>query len=133
FNVILGLNEKEACEVGQVLGFATKDRSEQGLIRLATEIHRVVPVNTLVVHPVAWALAVGQNQAEAIQGPFCGKPFISTGAGDHFNSGFCLGKLLGLDHAQALLIGVATSGYYVRTGESPSVTQLVQMLRDWPC
>ena len=34
-----------------------------------------------------------------VDGPFTAKPLITTGAGDHFNSGFCLGRLLGLDNA----------------------------------
>ena len=55
---------------------------------------------------------------------------IRAGAGDHFNSGFCLGKLLGLDDLDALLTGVTTSGYYVRTARSPGVPELVATLRD---
>ena len=55
---------------------------------------------------------------------------ITTGAGDHFNSGFCLGKLLGLDDATSVLTGVTTSGHYVRTAESPTIAQLVDMMKD---
>jgi sugar/nucleoside kinase (ribokinase family) len=55
---------------------------------------------------------------------------ITTGAGDHFNSGFCLGKLLGLGNAMSLLTGVTTSGYYVRTGQSPSIVQVANMMKD---
>jgi sugar/nucleoside kinase (ribokinase family) len=60
------------------------------------------------------------------------KPLITTGAGDHFNSGFVLGKLLGLPNAQALLCGVGTSGFYVRTGRSPSVADIAGLMRNWP-
>ena len=36
-------------------------------------------------------------QGEAfVNGPFTAKPKISTGAGDHFNAGFVIGRLLGL-------------------------------------
>jgi len=69
---------------------------------------------------------------DAVKGPYISKPRITTGAGDHFNAGFCLGKLLGLDNAMSLLTGVATSGYYVRTARSPSTTDLVGLLRKWP-
>jgi sugar/nucleoside kinase (ribokinase family) len=55
-----------------------------------------------------------------------------TGAGDHFNAGFCLGKLLGFDNSTSVLVGVSTSGYYVRTGQSPTVPDLVGMLQNWP-
>jgi len=57
---------------------------------------------------------------------------ITTGAGDHFNAGFCLGKLLGLDSELSLLTGVATSGFYVRTAKSPAVSDLIRMLENWP-
>jgi sugar/nucleoside kinase (ribokinase family) len=63
-----------------------------------------------------------------VKGPFVEKPLISTGAGDHFNAGFCLGKLIGADNAIALQLGVGTSGYYVRTARSPSVKQLLEFL-----
>ncbi|HWF19552.1 MAG TPA: hypothetical protein VG754_09795, partial [Verrucomicrobiae bacterium] len=59
-------------------------------------------------------------------------PLITTGAGDHFNSGFCLGKLLGFENDLCVLTGVATSGHYVRTGHSPAITDLAAMMRNWP-
>jgi hypothetical protein len=132
FDVILGLNEKEGYEIGAVLGLDTRDHSPEGLGKLAVEINRRVPVSTLVIHPVSYALAVSQGVISLVEGPFTSKPVITTGAGDHFNSGFCLGKLLGLDNAQSVLIGVTTSGHYVRTAQSPTIADLVKMLRSWP-
>jgi sugar/nucleoside kinase (ribokinase family) len=132
FDVILGLNEKEAHEIGEVLGLRAQDKSPDALSVLALEINRLVPVNTLVVHPVSYALAASEGAVSLAEGAFTPKPLITTGAGDHFNSGFCLGKLLGLDNAQSVLTGVTTSGYYVRTAQSPSITDLAKMLRDWP-
>ncbi len=132
FDVILGLNEKEGYEIGDVLGLDTRDHSADGLGKLAVEINRRVPVGTLVIHPVSYALAVSQGVVSIVEGPFTPKPVITTGAGDHFNSGFCLGKLLGLDNAQAVLTGVTTSGHYVRTAQSPTIPDLAKMLRSWP-
>ncbi len=132
FDVILGLNEKETYEVGNALGLGAEDHSPAGLSKLGGENHARVPVNTVVIPPVAYALAVGQNGVDLLEGPYVAKPRITTGAGDHFNSGFCLGKLLGFDNALSTLTGVTTSGYYVRTGQSPNVEQLATMLRDWP-
>ena len=86
----------------------------------------------MVIHPVTYALAASSEKVDVVQGPVITKPLITTGAGDHFNSGFCLGKLLGLDNAQSLLAGVATSGFYVRTGRSPTIPDLAAMMRDWP-
>jgi ketohexokinase len=132
FDVILGLNQKEAHEIGQVLGLQAADKSSDALSALALEINRFVPVNTLVIHTVSYALAASHGTVSLVQGPFTPKPVITTGAGDHFNAGFCLGKLLGLDNAQCLLTGVATSGHYVRTARSPGLPDLANLLRDWP-
>lgn len=132
FDVILGLNEKEAYEIAGVLGMDASPRDWKGLAELSVAIQQRIPVDTLVVHPVAYALAVSGGVASVVEGPVCKKPKITTGAGDHFNSGFCLGKLLGLDNAASVLCGVCTSGHYVRTAESPNVEALVALMLHYP-
>jgi hypothetical protein len=132
FDCILGLNEKEAYEIAKVLGLASGPRQWDGLADLGLEIQKRVPVDTLVIHPTAYALTVSHGKAEVVAGSVCARPKITTGAGDHFNSGFCLGKLLGLDNAASLLCGVSTSGHYVRTAESPSVADLAAFMKQWP-
>jgi sugar/nucleoside kinase (ribokinase family) len=102
------------------------------LRKLGEQILQRVPVNTLVIHPTASALAVSKSGAAFVEGPFTPKPLITTGAGDHFNAGFCLGKLLGLDNAMSVLTGVTTSGFYVRTAKSPSIADLAGMMQNWP-
>jgi sugar/nucleoside kinase (ribokinase family) len=132
FDVIFGLNQKESVEIGKALDLNTSDQSEQGLAELGRAILRRVPVNTVMIHPTAYALAVDQSGASQVAGPFTAKPLITTGAGDHFNAGFCLGRLLGLNNEESLLCGVATSGFYVRTAKSPSVQDLADFIRHWP-
>ncbi len=131
FDVILGLNEKEGYEIGEVLSLDTSDHSPEGLAKMALKIQSELKINTLVIHPVAFALAVSDGKVDLVQGPFCEKPLISTGAGDHFNSGFCLGKMLGLDNVNSLMTAVSTSGFYVRTAKSPTVSDLAKFLADW--
>jgi sugar/nucleoside kinase (ribokinase family) len=132
FDVIFGLNEKEGYEIGKALGLKINNRTREGLQKLCQEIHLRIHVDTIIIHPTAYALASGPDGGSLIEGPFTPKPKITTGAGDHFNSGFCLGKLLGLPTPQCLLTGVTTSGFYVRSGQSPSIPDLVGMLRNWP-
>jgi sugar/nucleoside kinase (ribokinase family) len=132
FDVILGMNEKEAAGVGEVLGATRRPSNSDELSALAVRIRESLQINTVVVHPVAYALAAGTQGVDKVAGPYVSNPLITTGAGDHFNAGFCLGKLLGLDNAMSLLTGVATSGYYVRSACSPSVAELAGMLRNWP-
>ena len=130
FDVILGLNEKEAHEAAKALGIDRPTPSPDDLLALSREIHRRVPVQTLVVHPVRYALVISSSGEAITGGPVTPQPLITTGAGDHFNSGFCLGKLLGLDDLDALLAGVTTSGFYVRSARSPNVADLARLLRD---
>lgn len=132
FDVILGLNEKEAYEIGEVLKLNIEDKGREALLDLALGIAQKVKVSTLVIHPVTFALAVSQERVDVVDGPFCPKPLITTGAGDHFNAGFCLGKLFGFDNRNSLLTGVSTSGYYVRTAKSPNMLELAGMMRKWP-
>ncbi len=132
FDVILGLNEKEAFEVAGPLGIKTHGDSVGDLSKLAKEIQQHLGIHTLAVHPVSFALAVCGGAVDVAQGPYIQTPLITTGAGDHFNAGFCLGKLLDLSNAMCVLLGVTTSGHYVRTAQSPDVPALIRMLRNWP-
>ena len=132
FDVVLGLNEKESSEIGRVLDLDTNDHSPEGLAALGGRIQERLKVDTVVIHPVAFAVAATKGDSAVVEGPFTPKPLITTGAGDHFNAGFCLGKLLGFDNASSLLTGVATSGTYVRTGRSPGLADLVHFMQHWP-
>ena len=49
-----------------------------------------------------------------------------------FNAGFCVGRVLGLGLEESLCAGVASSGYYVRTAQSPSAEQLAEFVRMLP-
>jgi len=132
FDVILGLNEKEGHEIGRNLGLKISDSSPEVLQKLCQEIRTRLQVDTIVIHPTSYALACGPDGSFMVEGPFTPKPKITTGAGDHFNSGFCLGKLLGFSTDQCLLTGVTTSGFYVRSGQSPSMPDLAGLLENWP-
>ncbi len=132
FDVIFGMNEKESFEVAKALGVTAKSHTPEGICELAAELNKRIPVSTIVVHPTAYAVASTSGATTLVQGPYSSKPLITTGAGDHFNAGFCMGKMLGLDNAMSLLCGVSTSGFYVRTAKSPSINDLVGMMNNWP-
>jgi sugar/nucleoside kinase (ribokinase family) len=128
FDVVLGLNEKEAMEVAEVCGVKPNSATPEALAETAMALAAKLRVGTLVIHPVAYALAVTGGKVSLADGPYVSRPKITTGAGDHFNSGFCLGKLLGFDNDMSLLAGVAASGFYVRTAQSPSIPELAEFL-----
>lgn len=127
----LGLNEKEAFRIGGALGYNGPQSGRESVRNLAVYISTVLPIQSVVVHPRAYAVAAsGGVLTGDVDGPFIEEPLISTGAGDHFNAGFCLGKLLGFADDEALTVAVGTSGYYVRTAVSPSVEQLSGFLSE---
>jgi hypothetical protein len=129
FHVILGLNLQESRQIGGVLGFNLKDDSFEGVTKQAADIREALGIHTVVIHPTSFAAAADATGATHVVGPFTPKPKITTGAGDHFNAGFCIGRLLDLDLASSLQIGVATSGYYVRNAKSPTLTDLKKFLK----
>lgn len=129
FATYLGLNEKESFEIGHVLGFDGATDGEAAVKKVARFISDKLNITAVVVHPRAYAVVATREEMAVVAGPFVEKPLISTGAGDHFNAGFCLGKLIGTDDEIALQLGVAMSGYYVRTAKSPTIDELADFLR----
>jgi sugar/nucleoside kinase (ribokinase family) len=128
FHVILGLNLQEGRQIGEVLGIPLKEESFEAVTRHAAQIREALRIHTVVVHPTAFAAAADATGATHVVGPFTPKPKITTGAGDHFNAGFCVGRLLDLGLASSLQLGVATSGYYVRNAKSPRLGDLRKFL-----
>lgn len=128
-NVILGLNLQEGRQIGEVLGFAPCEETHEDVAAHALKIREKLGINTVVIHPVAFAAAADEHGSAAVQGPYVEKPKITTGAGDHFNAGFCIGRILGAPVDVSLQIGVGTSGFYVRTAKSPSAADMVEFLR----
>ncbi|MGA2220576.1 MAG: hypothetical protein ABSH21_02155 [Verrucomicrobiia bacterium] len=129
FETYLGLNEKESFEIGHVLGYDGPSKGEDAVPAVAKFIQKVIKISAVVVHPRAYAVAADGKDVVLVHGPFTPNPLISTGAGDHFNAGFCLGKLIGADNEITLQVGVGTSGYYVRTAKSPTAKDLAEFLR----
>jgi sugar/nucleoside kinase (ribokinase family) len=89
-------------------------------------------LSCVVIHPRAGAAAATARASAQFAGPFVKEPKISTGAGDHFNAGFCLGWVLGMGLEESLCTGTATSGYYVRTAQSPNIVQLAEFVAQLP-
>jgi sugar/nucleoside kinase (ribokinase family) len=131
-DVVLGLNLSEAVQIAGVLGHEVGGEPELTIARTAGEIRQRLGIACVVVHPRRGAAAATEKGQASFAGPFVHEPKISTGAGDHFNAGFCLGRVLGMDLEECLCTGVATSGYYVRTAESPTAAQLAEFIENLP-
>jgi sugar/nucleoside kinase (ribokinase family) len=131
-DVVLGLNLKESVEIADVLGLPGKTDPEASIEENAKAIRAELGLACVVIHPRRGAAAAIEDESATFAGPFVQQPKISTGAGDHFNAGFCVGRVLGFSLIESLCAGVGLSGYYVRTGESPSVTALAEFVDNLP-
>ncbi len=129
FRAVLGLNLQESRQIGEALGIKAPRDSHAEVTAHAARIREKLNIETVVIHPTSFAAAADTNGTACVEGPFTSKPRITTGAGDHFNAGFCVGRLLGGDLAMSLQCGVATSGFYVRNAKSPTVADLRKFLR----
>jgi hypothetical protein len=133
FRAVLGLNEKELYEIAAVFDIPVDETlpNEEKLETTCKLVYAAMGIHCLVVHPVHTACCVIGGEYYDVSGPYCAKPVLTTGAGDNFNSGFCLGMSLGLAPLQALLLGVSTSGFYVRNAHSPSFEQVIGFIQSW--
>ncbi|MCF7926949.1 MAG: hypothetical protein K9L74_05190 [Candidatus Izimaplasma sp.] len=132
FFVVLGLNEKEAYDLGIVLELI--DEKSRKTISLETLNHKIInylETDAVVIHPVDRSCVVTNKSYYLEKGPYIKTPRLTTGAGDNFNAGFMFGLLNGFTPQEALLTGMATSGFYVRKTYSPNTEELAQFLTDW--
>jgi hypothetical protein len=137
-DVLLGMN---GAELKQVLGALSIDvpvaEPEWEASRRGCElVQQRLGISWAMCHLVksascAWGEAPGRKAGSAgVECFFNASPKITTGAGDHFNAGFVAAVLAGIAPTSALLIGGATSGYYVRTAISPNREQTFSFLRE---
>jgi sugar/nucleoside kinase (ribokinase family) len=131
-DVILGLNLKESGEIADALGLPQPANAEAAIEFTAKMIREKLNLACVVVHPRRGAAAATKDHSASFAGPFVEQPKISTGAGDHFNAGFCLGRVLGFSLEESLCVGCGTSGYYVRAAESPTAAQLAEFIAHLP-
>ncbi|MDK2971694.1 MAG: hypothetical protein PWP23_1449 [Candidatus Sumerlaeota bacterium] len=128
---VLGLNEKESSEVCEALGIEAGESNPDALADRARRISTASGIPEVVIHPRTYAVVVSPESEGHIDGPVCANPRLTTGAGDHFNGGYCFGRLMGLAPADAIVIGKAVSGYYVRAGHGPSENGVLEFLTRW--
>ncbi|MCL2578902.1 MAG: carbohydrate kinase family protein [Oscillospiraceae bacterium] len=131
YKVCLGVNLKEAAHLAHALGINGFDEmSGIDLKEITVALGKALGIHCFVIHTVREASAYCGGEYYLAPGYFTPQPVLTTGAGDNFNAGFCLGMLLGLSVSEALLLGNASSGYYVRAAGSATSPELVEFMRN---
>lgn len=123
--VTLSLNKNETRSIFELLfdEKATDNISEMGM-----RIFEKSGVEILLLHSPRQAMAINHEGQFTCDTFFVEHPKLSTGAGDHFNAGFSAARLLNLDMKSSLILANAVSAYYVQTGTSPQLEDVVSFL-----
>lgn len=129
--VILGLNEKESLAVCEALDIEPGPEDREALVDRARRLAREIGFSEIVIHPTRCASVWSKGANGSIDGPFCAKPILTTGAGDHFNGAYVFARVLGLSPGDAIIIGKCASGFYVRQGRGPSVEEVGIFAQRW--
>ena len=132
-SVTLGLNGNEAnilCRLHD-LEPASHQATEEETLRQAFALRDLLEISRVVIHHTAFATSASAHGGFSLAGPYCANPKKSTGAGDRFNAGCCLGLALALDDADCLALGCAASGFFVRNARSSNTIELADFIHTW--
>ncbi|MDF3128376.1 hypothetical protein P0Y35_04135 [Kiritimatiellaeota bacterium B1221] len=132
FTTLMSFNLKEAWQMGDRFGGSFHGKKDPASVsELATLLRNHLDVDKIIIHPNDGAACADAGSCVFVPGPYCQSPLISTGAGDNFGAGCVAASLMGLDNAGMLLAGNSTSGYFVRSGRTPGLTDLVTFVESW--
>lgn len=122
---VLGLNENEAHALAGALGLPAGG----SLPALTAVLAECVPVETVMVHSNRGSCAARNGEAAEVPGFHIEVPLISTGGGDNFNGGFCMGLLLGFPLEQCLWLGSAAASFYISHARCGTRPELMDFIR----
>ena len=129
FNVVLGLNKREAKLIASYLG---SKKELDTLPDVADYLAEHIGVSQVVVHTAKEACASSNSKGRAqVATPFCEKPKQSTGAGDSFNAGYILGQVLGYTLEESLQLATANAGFYIRNAYGGDKNEIADFLELW--
>lgn len=110
---ILSINENEALQFGQKLLDSQAD-----LRHIGQAICQQYQIDMVVIHTPYIAMACTRHEVAQEEPRHVESPVISTGAGDHFNAGFCGSLLRGMPLAECLRLGNHSARHYLEHGTS---------------
>ncbi|MBE7176786.1 MAG: hypothetical protein INR69_10295 [Mucilaginibacter polytrichastri] len=120
--VTLSLNRNETKILAGISGIPVSD----DLRDLGESLFPKLNVSELVLHSARISLAVNADETVVIVPDHIEQPLITTGAGDHFNAGYCAAILSAESSRKRLQRANATAAYYMSTGQSPGRKNLPQ-------
>lgn len=114
FQVIVSMNENETVEMARFFsGNAEGNMEEKGKL-----IYESMKPDGLVIHTIDTCYAWENSEEYRVNGKVVINPVISTGAGDRFNAGLCMGLFCDLPMDECLLLANRVTAYFLETGKS---------------
>lgn len=124
-DVTLSLNRNEAALVYQSIFSSAGD----DLKFIGGRISKFMDIETIVIHTAARSFAWHDSQIFNSEAFRIRDPQISTGAGDNFNAGFCIGQLLDLGTDDSLSLANLMAASYMQNGKSADWEQLQKKIK----
>jgi len=124
YNVIIGLNISEAEIISKLFGIEYQTQSIETIKNSTYELFNQLKVFRLLVHHATFAISQDRDDQIHLPTLHVEEPVLTTGAGDNFNAGYCNALLYELEKRDILMAAIATAGFYVRFGHSPSLKEL---------
>ena len=119
--VTLSLNTNEASIIYKTVLSKPVPKS---IDTIGINLFTVLNINTLIIHSSKMSQLWDTSGTYSNQPDLISNPRISTGAGDNFNAGFCIGTMIGLQPGSSLILANIVSNIYMLDGESPDLNTL---------
>lgn len=117
-HTVLSLNENECQLLGGHIGVSG------GLETVARALAARYGVHEVVVHTLHRSCVLASDEWHERPTIFCEKPVLSTGAGDNFNAGYCLGILLEQPAQERLAVANLAASRYITLGQNVNLAAL---------
>ena len=130
--VTLGLNGNEANILARLFDLPEAADHPTAALAQAQALQARLGIAEVVIHHIKSAAVANATETMVLRGPYCAKPKRSTGAGDRFNAGYCLGQLLQLDARARLTCACASSGFFVSQARSATLAELADFIETLP-
>ncbi|MBS1976787.1 MAG: hypothetical protein JST46_05425 [Bacteroidetes bacterium] len=126
--VTLGVNENELENLWRSFyGNAAAPPAKE----MGQALFEKMNIESLLIHPVSRSILITRGYNVEMKGRVVSHPMLTTGGGDNFNAGYCLGLIAGVEPAKRLLLGMVASGAYVQNGRSPDLNDLISYTDQW--
>ena len=126
FYRVVGLNPKECLLIFNLFYGARETIFDPDML---SALLRDFPADEIVIHDAGCAYVGKTGQLpQKVKGRFLARPRISVGAGDNFNSGYCLGILCDLPPVACAMLGNVSAVCFMEQGKPANLEQLIASL-----